>query len=392
MTARLRGAAGARDDPCVRVAILPSAPQELSRAVLEGGGSQSDASEADAVIWTDAADPTGLAQTLSISPARWVQLPLAGVESFIAAGVVDSERIWTSAKGIYGPACAEQALALMLAAARLLHRHIVARRWVVPLSDPGVGSGPRRLRGGRVLIVGTGGIGRSLVHLLEPLDARVVAVNRAGRPIEGVKHTAPTRALPELLPGVDWVVLAAALTRETRRLFDQEMLARMRKAAWLINVARGGLVDTDALVEALDSGAIGGAALDVTEPEPLPDDHPLWKLDNVIITSHTANTLEMSLPELAQRVRRNVQAFAAGKPLEGRGRRLPRLLSAASCPAARYARWPPPHRRGRSRRALMPIARRLHCAGLAQLGQIHLGNHILLSHQSCGRPTAAITG
>jgi D-3-phosphoglycerate dehydrogenase len=113
------------------------------------------------------------------------------------------------------------------------------------------------------------------------------------------------------------VVVAAAYTPETKGLFDAEMLARMRPDAWLINVARGGLVDTDALVGALRRKEIAGAALDVTDPEPLPDDHPLWSLDDVVITPHVANTWVMGLPELRARITRNVRRFAAGETLEG---------------------------------------------------------------------------
>jgi phosphoglycerate dehydrogenase-like enzyme len=115
----------------------------------------------------------------------------------------------------------------------------------------------------------------------------------------------------------DWVVLAAPLTPSTTHLINREMLAAMPRQAWLVNVARGPLVDTDALVEALREGRIAGAALDVTDPEPLPDGHPLWSLENAIITPHAANTWDMALPELAARVERNVLAFAGGTPLEG---------------------------------------------------------------------------
>ncbi len=107
-------------------------------------------------------------------------------------------------------------------------------------------------------------------------------------------------------------------TRETRRLISAERLALMRPHAWLINVARGSLVDTDALVEALVTGRIGGAALDVTDPEPLPDGHPLWDLENAIVTSHTAaGGWAMSNAALAERVRENVQRFARGDELIG---------------------------------------------------------------------------
>jgi D-3-phosphoglycerate dehydrogenase len=266
---------------------------------------------ADALVWTDAVDPKGLAAALARSSARWVQLPLAGVEEFVA--VMDRDRVWTSAKGIYGPACAEHALALMLAASRLLHRHLRTARW----QPPAKGSRHRRLAGGRAVIVGTGGIGAALLRLLPPFGVAATAVNRSRLPAEYAAETVPVSALPQVLPEADWVVLALALTPQTRGLFDAAMLGRMNPDAWLVNVARGALVDTEALVEALRSGRLGGAALDVTEPEPLPDDHPLWSLDDVIITSHSAGTEAMALPELAARVQRNVERFARGLPLEG---------------------------------------------------------------------------
>ncbi len=244
------------------------------------------------------------------SPARWVQLPFAGVESFIE--LLDADRTWTSAKGIYGPTVAEHALALMLAAARGIHTYARMSAW-----SPRELAPVRRLKDARVLIVGTGGIGRALARQLEPLETVITAVNRSGAPMPGAASTVPAGLLGEVVGLADWVVLAAPLTDGTRHLIDRRMLSAMSRQAWLINVARGGLVDTDALVESLEHGDIAGAALDVTDPEPLPTGHPLWSFGNVIITPHVANTWEMALPELAARVERNVLALAGGTPLEG---------------------------------------------------------------------------
>lgn len=295
------------------VAVLPGAPESILQAVEAGGGRIADPARADAIVWTDPAGASGLREILGASVARWVQLPFAGIESFVEAGVIDASHTWTCAKGIYGHATAEQALALVLAAARFIHGHVAIRRWW-RRSDGGT---HRRLAGTTALIVGTGGIGGSLAAMLRPLGPRILAVNRSGKPLEGALRTAPVDELPGLLPEADWVILAAALTPQTRGLFDGAMLARMRSDAWIINVARGPMIVTPALVEALEGPRIGGAALDVTDPEPLPDDHPLWRVPNCIITSHTANTFEMALPELSLLVRRNVERFASGEPLEG---------------------------------------------------------------------------
>jgi phosphoglycerate dehydrogenase-like enzyme len=142
-------------------------------------------------------------------------------------------------------------------------------------------------------------------------------VRRHAEPVAGADRTLPTSQLHEALGDALVVFVALALTPETERIIGAAELAAMRPDSWLVNVARGRHVDTDALVAALDSGAIAGAALDVTEPEPLPDGHPLWGRDNCIITPHTADTAEMIRRMLGARIRDNVARFAAGEPLEG---------------------------------------------------------------------------
>jgi D-2-hydroxyacid dehydrogenase (NADP+) len=287
---------------------------ELFDAVTEGGGTLTDGVEAEGIVWVDPGDPEGLGRELEASPARWIQLPFAGIEPFVTAGVIDPNRVWTCAKGIYGESCAEHALAFMLVAAHRMHVHLAATRWIAEDDK----SRERRFHGrASVVIVGTGGIGRSLAAMLVPFDVRVVAVNRSGREVPEAERTVTIDHLSEVLPGADYVVLAASTTDETKGMFDAAMLARMKSDAWLINVARGALVDTDALVDALVEGVIGGAALDVTAPEPLPDGHPLWSLDNALITPHVANTWVMGLPALRGLVTRNVARFAAGEELEG---------------------------------------------------------------------------
>jgi phosphoglycerate dehydrogenase-like enzyme len=295
------------------VAVLPFADDGLLRAVQEGGGHAAAPSEADALVWNDAGDPQALRAVLASSPARWVQLPFAGIERFFEAGVIGPNRLWTCAKGIYGPATAEHALALMLTAAKQIHNHSRKRSW----TEAGPGSLERRLAGATVVIFGAGGIGRTLIAMLRPLRAEVVAVNRSGGAVPWAASTVPREGLADTLPHADWVVIAAPLTDETRGLFGAALLSNMRAEAWLVNVARGGIVDTEALVRALTSREIAGAALDVTDPEPLPDGHPLWGLDNAIITPHVANTWDMALPELRAMVRLNVERFTAGQPLTG---------------------------------------------------------------------------
>ena len=133
----------------------------------------------------------------------------------------------------------------------------------------------------------------------------------------GAARTLRTSRLREALAGAKVVFLGLALTPATEHIIGRAELAAMREDAWLINVARGRHVDTDALVAALREQTIDGAGLDVTDPEPLPDGHPLWDLDNCIITPHTADTTEMIDRMLSRRIEENVTAFATGHPLHG---------------------------------------------------------------------------
>ena len=255
------------------IAVGPASVEHVEAAILAGGGRLAEPDEAEGVVWLNPSDPDGLRDMLKDSHASWVQLPFAGIESFFEGGVITPDRTWTCTKGAYGRATAEHALALVLAAARHLHEHLRARSW-----RPGfgrLGAPEQRLEGSTVLVVGTGGIGSALVRMLHPLGPRVLASNRSGLPLEDAEQTVPSDRLGELLPEADFVVIAASLTSSTRGMFDRAALEAMKPSAWLVNVARGGLVDTAALVAALEAGSIGGAALDVTEPEPLRRSSPV---------------------------------------------------------------------------------------------------------------------
>ena len=166
-----------------------------------------------------------------------------------------------------------------------------------------------------VTIVGAGGITEELLRHLAVYRCDVTVVRRRAEPLAGVTRVLPVERLHEALPGAQVVFLALALTPSTNGIIGARELALMEHDAWLVNVARGGHIVTDDLVIALRDGTIGGAGLDVTEPEPLPDGHPLWDLPNCIITPHTANTLEMARKPLARRIEENVRRFAAGEPL-----------------------------------------------------------------------------
>jgi phosphoglycerate dehydrogenase-like enzyme len=294
-----------------RIAIGPEPRESVVRAVRIAGGEPTPVdADADALVWLEPRDLPGLGQALkTASAARWVQLPFAGIERVAEAGLLDSDHVWTCAKGAYAEPVAEHALMLALAGLRLLRRRITARSWGEP--------GGESLYDEPVTILGGGGIATSLIGLLTPMRCPVTVVRRQPDPVPGATRTVRTEQRREAMAGAKVVVVALALTPATEGIVGPAELAAMRPDAWLVNVARGRHVDTDALVTALRERAIGGAALDVTDPEPLPDGHPLWDLENCIITPHTADTEEMIDRLLGQRIEANVAAFAAGRPLLG---------------------------------------------------------------------------
>lgn len=295
----------------MRVSVQPTEDAAIVAAVERAGGRVTPLAEAEALVWTS--DPAEFPRPLPAG-VRWVQLPGAGVERWIAAGVVDRDRIWTSATGAYADTVAEHALALLLAGVRGLP--LAARQTTWRRAEVLAATGT--LRDAVVTIVGAGGIGRALIPMLVALGARVVAVNRSGRPVDGAVRTVGVAELDSVLPGTDHVVVAAPSTPDSRHLVDAARLAALKPTSWLVNVARGELVDTDALCAALRDGVIGGAALDVTDPEPLPDGHPLWTEPRAIITPHSANPGPLSERALADRVADNLARLIAGTPLLGR--------------------------------------------------------------------------
>jgi phosphoglycerate dehydrogenase-like enzyme len=293
----------------LRIAVGPRPADWAAEAIRRGGGEPVTLDQDPVgLVWTDGAATQALREALS-PQITWVQLPQAGVERVFAAGVIDHERRWTSAKGAYAEPVAEHALALVLAGLRLLKVRAQARSWGEPA---GVS-----LFGQPVTVVGAGGIATVLMRLLEPFRAPVTIVRRQAEPVPGAARTLGSDRLAEALAGARAVVLALALTPETRGMIGAAELAAMEPYAWLINVGRGCLVDTGALVHALRAGQIGGAGLDVTDPEPLPDGHPLWDLPNCLITPHTADTEEMTRPLLAVRIAENVRRLTAGQELIG---------------------------------------------------------------------------
>lgn len=290
------------------VAILPSPADLHVAAVTDAGGTVAPLDEdTRAVVWLDARDPDGLAAALDRAPGiEWVQLPFAGVDAFAHLIEEHGDRVlFTSAKGAYAEPVAEHALALTLATLRVLPKRARATSWAT--EPEGVS-----LYGRNVVVIGAGGIALEYIRLLAPFEVSVTVVRRSSDPVPGADRTVTTDELDAVLPDADVVMVAAAMTSGTAKILGAQQFARMKPSARIVNIARGGLVDTDALVAALHDGEVAGAGLDVTDPEPLPDGHPLWTTPGVVITPHQADTPEMVAPLLAERVRTNTTAFLGG--------------------------------------------------------------------------------
>ena len=291
------------------ISIAPaSSPQWVTAAVVAGGGTVVDSSQASAAVWTAAKDADGLQNLIEQNGhLEWVQVPFAGIENFLP--VIDSDRVWTCGKGVYAEPVAEHALALALAGMRHVGNYARQEEWTGPVG--------RNLLHAAVTIVGGGGITESLIRLLIPFHCNITVVRRSVEHVEGADTVVGTEDLVNALVGADVVFLALSLTPETRGLIGRSELELMENHAWIVNVARGGHIVTDDLVWALQNNVIGGAALDVTDPEPLPVGHPLWSLPNCIITPHIGNTPEMAIPLLSERITENVKRYIAGEPLIG---------------------------------------------------------------------------
>ena len=286
-------------------------PAYLSAIEHAGGKVVPLSKNVEALVWTDYARPDLLAQSLSENPQlRWVQLPFAGVDAF--KDVLRSKVVFTSAKRSYSEPVAEHALMLAMALGRVLPTRIRASSWGNKFAQS--------LFDSKVLIVGGGGIAQELVRLLEPFRAEVVVVrNRPELSFDthSIAKVVGFSKLDHELEKAQFVFVACALTSQTYFLFGAERFSLMRPDSYLINVSRGEVVDQEALLAALEGSQIAGAALDVTYPEPLPDNHPLFGREDLIITPHTADTMEIVAGLFSKRLDENVRAYIAGQPLTG---------------------------------------------------------------------------
>ena len=240
---------------------------------------------------------------------KWVHSGGAGIEAFLIPELVESDIVFTNGKIIQGPEVSDHAVMLVLALMR--HLHLLLRG--APASEI---PRPIELYGKTAAVIGLGGIGLLIAEKLAAFKMRVVGLDEDRVPmvsaIDRLYHPSEGYGV---LGEADVVLMAAPLTHRSYRTLGAEGFTAMKQGAYFINVSRGETVDTDALVAALQSGHLAGAGLDVTDPEPLPADHPLRGLDNVIITPHIAGPSDRNRERTHGLIRQNIQLFAADQPL-----------------------------------------------------------------------------
>ncbi|HLO39783.1 MAG TPA: D-2-hydroxyacid dehydrogenase [Phycisphaerales bacterium] len=247
----------------------------------------------------------------------WIHSPSAGVERLLTIpGLRDRKEITiTNAKGVHGPAIADHAIASLLALTRQLPHYLDAQHkgeWMRGQTPHPA----QALAGKTMLIVGLGGIGTEIARRAHAFDVEIIATRRSDVPApDFVSHVGKPDELVSLLPRADIIAVCTPLTPETENLFDAAMFKHVKRGAYIINIARGKIINTDAMVAALKDGTLAGAALDVTEPEPLPKGHPLWSMSNVIITPHIAADGDITDQRWWALFRENIRRFGQGEQL-----------------------------------------------------------------------------
>jgi phosphoglycerate dehydrogenase-like enzyme len=246
---------------------------------------------------------------------RWIQSVGAGVDRYLTPVFAGSDVILTSEKGLVGTHLAEHAFAHLLALTRGIATALRERRWDVRFA---IRAAAWELTGRTMGVVGLGGTGVEVARRAHAFGMRVLATDP--EPVEQpsfVERLWRPDRFHDLLRESDAVVVTCPLTAQTRGMFDEVAFRAMRRHAVLVNVSRGEIMEMEALIGALQSGLIAGAGLDVTPREPLPPDNPLWAMENVIITFHTAGASPYRGGRIVERFRRNLAHLLAGEPLEG---------------------------------------------------------------------------
>jgi phosphoglycerate dehydrogenase-like enzyme len=278
-------------------------------------GVEEDLRDAE-ILFTISLRPEQFAQARAL---KWIQAPSAAVHQLLFPELINSDVLLTNAREVHGPVVAEHVIALIFALAKKIPQAALFQQkhfwgqdaiWIE-------GSHPREIAGATLGLIGLGSIGRRVAQMASALGMRVIAVREHVEKgtVDGVEAVFGPSELDRLLGQSDYVVLAAPLLDTTRGMINAESFALMKREAFLINVGRGPQVDESALADALRNRRIAGAALDVFEQEPLPADSPLWDLENLLITPHTAGLTDKLWHRHYEMFSENLRRYFANQPL-----------------------------------------------------------------------------
>lgn len=271
----------------------------------------------DASVIAGNVEPELLAEAKKM---EWLQLNSAGADTYVKKGVLGDHVLLTNASGAYGPAVSEHVLAMVLALQKHLHtysRNMVTHSW----TDAG---SVTSIEDSKVLVLGLGDIGQAFCRKIKALGGHVTGIRRNVRiKPDCVDAVYPLERLEELLPEMDIVVVILPASEENYHLFSAKQFEKMKKGSIFVNAGRGSLVDEEALLYALEAGFVGCAGLDVTDPEPLPAESPLWDRADVLITPHVAGGfhLQRTLDLIAEILIDNMARFCQGRELRNLVRR-----------------------------------------------------------------------
>jgi phosphoglycerate dehydrogenase-like enzyme len=268
----------------------------------------------DAEVAFSGNNPRRVRQLLDATPnLRWYHTVSAGVENMPLSELADRGIVLTNNSGSYDIQIAEHVMAFVFAASRQLHRYRDNQR-----AHEWKDADHHEVRDATMVVYGMGSIGGEVARLASAVGMRVIGVRRRPVPEAGVSRVVATDQLVDVVGEADYLAITAPLTSATRGAISKEVIARMKPTAWVVNIARGAIIDEAALIEALREGRIGGAALDVFVTEPLPRESPLWDLPNVILTPHSSGDSPRAYERTLALFGENLRRYKAGEPLLNR--------------------------------------------------------------------------
>lgn len=295
-------------------AIQPRLPDDVSIVWTDPDGNlDGDASDAQVYFNGFRLKPTTLHRVLAAAPAlRWQHSVSAGVNHILTPTFMERDIILTNSAGVYAIPIAEFVLAFILNHAKQLSSLRLKQvqhqwSWEVKLQE---------LNGAKLLIIGAGSIGCAIANRASAFGMRVWGVRRSPQPTPGFERVVGVDEWRELLPEADYVVIATPLTPDTKGMIDAAVLRSMQSSAYLINIARGAVVDEAALLVALKEGWIAGAGLDTFSTEPLPSDSPFWLLPNVFVTPHCSAATNQTIQGIVDLFLDNLTRYRQGQPLK----------------------------------------------------------------------------